>query len=460
MKSCTLAALLLTVLPIAARAQQADGGISEQAMREIRTGYQNTPADRAVRNALAATDLKQLIVNQENLPAYDTHFNIRVKSEGITNQKSSNRCWLFSGLNVLRAEMMRKHDMPKFEFSQVYNFFYDQLEKSNHFLQNVIDYRKEPITSRMNQWLFMNPIGDGGQFTGVADLIAKYGAVPIEIMPETFNSGKTAQMGALISTKLREYGLKLREAKEKDLAQIKTACLKDIYRILALTLGEPPTEFEWTQRDKKGNAVLTRTFTPRSFYEHYVGRDLNDEYLMFLNDPSHEYYKVYEVELERHAYDGHNWRYVNLPMDELRKMSLASLRDSTMVYFSCDVGKQRLADKGWLDTRALDYESLLGVSFPMDKAQRIASCDSGSAHAMVLAGADVAEDGKPRKWLVENSWGETGYKGFLIMSDEWFAEYLFRLVLERKYVPEEIVKLFDGPTVKLPAWNPMFAQEE
>ncbi len=453
-----LAALTLTV-----QAQQ--GGISNEMLKQIQSSYKNTSADKAIRNAIGGTDIRKLSLNQENQQGLDTDFSIKVESKGITDQQSSGRCWLFTGLNVMRAKAIARYNLPSLEFSQAYSFFWDQLEKSNLFLQGVIDTAKEPMSNQTVEWLFKHPLSDGGTFTGVADIVSKYGLVPKEVMPETYSSEHTSQMSSLIGLKLKEYGLELRESvqKEMDVKKIearKTEMLETVYRILVLNLGVPPTEFDYVRKDVKGNPVETEHHTPMSFLEKYGDKNLLTNYVMVMNDPSREYYKCYEIDFDRHRYDGKNWTYVNLPVEEIKEMAIASLKDSTRMYFSSDV-TQLDSKRGLLDVNNYDFGSLLGTTFGMDKKQRIQTFASMSAHAMTLMAVDLDENGKPKKWMVENSWGaQSGYKGHLIMTDEWFNEYMFRLVLETKYVPKKVLDIFKQKPVRLPAWDPMFAPEE
>ncbi len=444
-----------------ANAQQAagspEGGISAEMLSEISKGYEGDADDKAIRNALAGSSIATLAVNADNAAMIDTHFSDRVKTKGITDQQSSGRCWLFTGLNVLRAKMIDKYDLPGMEFSQNYLFFYDQLEKANLFLQGIIDTKDLPFDDRKVDWLFSNPLSDGGQFTGVSNLIIKYGLVPSEAMPETYQANNTSNMATLLKLKLREDGLDLRKANEegasaKKLQKMKIGQLSEIYRMLVLCLGEPVKEFEW-----KG-----KTYTPKSFYDEYIGEDLENNYVMVMNDPCREYGKVYEIDYDRHVYDGHNWLYVNLPVERIKEMAIASIKDNTAMYFSCDVAKFLDRKKGVLDIANFDYESLMGVTFGMDKKERVQTHASGSSHAMTLIAVDICEEtGKPVKWMVENSWGPaSGYQGCLIMTDEWFNEYMFRLVVEKKYVPADILQMLDQKPTLLPAWDPMFAPEE
>ena len=459
-------ALLLAIAVMsmgALSAQQNNGGISAEMMKEIRLGESGSAAEKAARNALALNAVSELATNADNLAMIDTNFSHRVRTKGITNQYQSGRCWLFTGLNVLRAKMIDDHNLGGMEFSQNYLFFYDQLEKCNLFLQAVIDTKHLAMESREVEWLFKNPLSDGGQFTGVSNLVMKYGVVPAEVMPENHQSNNTSQISNLIKLKLREYGLILREQRDRRApVALKTEMLKEIYSMLVRAYGVPPTEFEWTMRDKDNNVISTKTYTPQSFYAEYFGQiDLEKDFVMVMNDPSREYYKVYEIEYDRHMYDGDNWLYLNLPIEEVKAMAIASIKDNTAMYFSCDVGKFLLSKKGTLDINNFDYESLMGVEFPMNKEQRVRTFASGSSHAMTLIAVDLDEQGNPKKWMVENSWGPiSGWKGNLIMTDEWFEEYMFRVVVDKKYIPAETLKLLEQKPIELPSWDPMFAYEE
>ena len=482
-----LAAAALLASPVMNAQQRAgspEGGISKEMLAEISKGYEGSASDKAIRNALACNPIATLALNSENAGMMDTHFSDRVRTKGITDQKSSGRCWLFTGLNVLRAKIIDKYDLPGLELSQNYLYFYDQLEKANLFLQGVIDTKDLPYEDRTVDWLFRNPLGDGGQFTGVSNLILKYGIVPAEVMPETYQSNNTGQMSTLIKTKLREDGLDLRKAYKEGYAKIakrpkkdveagmqelegrlqamKVQQLSEVYRMLVLCLGEPVKEFDWARYNSKNEFVSQKKYTPQSFYQEYVGEDLENNYVMVMNDPCREYGKVYEIDYDRHVYDGHNWLYVNLPVEKIKEMAIASIKDNVAMYFSCDVRKFLDLRKGTNDVANLDYDSLMGVEFGMNKQERVQTYASGSTHAMTLIAVDICpETGKPVKWMVENSWGpSSGYKGCLIMTDEWFNEYMFRLVVEKKYVPADVLEMMNQTPVQLPAWDPMFEPED
>ena len=373
---------------------------------------------------------------------------------------------MFSGMNVLRANFAKRTDSLRVEFSQAYLFFYDQLEKANLFLQGVIDTGKKPIDDQRVQFFFKNPINDGGTFCGVADLTEKYGLVPKQVMPESYSSDNTSKMARLISSRLREDGLILRKMvaegkKAADIEKAKTEMLATVYRMLALTIGEPPTQFTYAHRNKDGKAVgEPKIYTPQEFFKEVVGDKLNGTFIMVMNDPRRPYYKTYEVELDRHTYDGHNWKYLNLPMDDIEQMAIASLKDGRKLYSSYDVGKMLDRKRGYGDTENFDYGSLMGTTFGMNKAERISTFDSGSTHAMTLTAVDLDANGKAKKWKVENSWGASwGQQGCMIMSDRWFREYMFRLVVDKKYVSEELLKLNEQKPVMVTPEDPLFINE-
>lgn len=469
------ACLLLATTAMNAQKIAKDGGISSAMLQQIEGKQSASAADRALANAIAQNKIDDLAKNYRNGATMTTTFSVETPSQSIHDQQSSGRCWMFSGLNVLRANFAKAHAGTEasdalhgaiVEYSQAYLFFYDQLEKANLMLQGTIDNAKKPIDDTRVQFFFKNPINDGGTFCGVADLTEKYGLVPMSAMPETYNADNTSRMSKLISSKLREYGLELRRmvASGKTAAQIrarKTEMLGTVYHMLAMTLGEPVKEFTYTFRDKDGKALLTKTYTPKSFYEASVGQPLNGTFIMVMNDPRRPYHKTYEVDYDRHTYDGHNWKYLNLPMDEIAQLAIASLKDGHKLYSSYDVGKQLDRKLGFCDLDNYDYGTLFGTTFPMNKADRIATFDSGSTHAMTLTAVDLDANGQPLKWKVENSWGASyGYKGCLIMTNRWFNEYMFRLVVNKKYASSQLLSEFDQKPVEVMPEDPLFGTDD
>lgn len=447
---------------------QIRGGISADMLQKIQQAQPSSVAEKALANAIASNSIDDLAKNGRALVGLDDHFSVTTPAQSIHNQKSSGRCWMFSGLNVLRSNFALAHkDGRKVEFSHAYLFFWDQLEKSNLMLQGVIDCADKPLDDPRVQFFFRHPVSDGGTFCGVADLADKYGLVPMSVMPESYSANNTSRMGRLISSKLREYGLELRKMvtdKKKPAAinRRKTEMLGVIYRMLSLTLGEPVKEFTYTFRDAKGNPVgETRRFTPKEFYDVTVGHALNGSFIMVMNDPRRPYYKTYEVDFDRHVYDGHNWKYLNLPMEEVAKLAIAALKDGRKLYSSYDAGKQFDRKSGYSTLDNYDYATLFGTSFGMTKAERIATFDSGSTHAMTLSAVDLDSAGKPVKWMVENSWGaDSGHKGCVIMTNDWFNEYMFRLVVDKKYVGEKLLRDYDQKPVMVMPEDPLFGVDD
>ena len=450
-----------------ASAQTKGGELSADMLKDIIKEQKLTPVNKALANAVTANAIDDLAKNRDNAGALDTYFSVETRKQSITDQKSSGRCWMFSGFNVLRSNYVAEHDSVALEFSQAYLFFYDQLEKANLMLQGIIDTGKKPIDDQRVQFFFRTPLGDGGTFCGVADLTEKYGLVPREVMAETFSSDNTSKARQLLNSKLREYGLQLRDMVQKDKSQAslnkaKVRMLAQVYRMLEMTIGTPPAKFTYAFKNKDGRALgAAKEYTPQSFYREVVGGSLNGTFIMVMNDPRHEYHKTYEVEYDRHTYDGHNWVYLNLPMDEIAQLAIASLKDGRKLYSSYDVGKQLDRKNGVLALDNFDYESLLGTKFTMNKAQRIMTFDSGSTHAMTLTAVDLDANGKPLKWKVENSWGaDYGKRGCLIMSNEWFNEYMFRLVVDKQYVPEQLLREAQQKPTMLTPDDPLFAEDE
>lgn len=459
--------LLLSSIMLLAQSEstnRSDGAITPELLQKLQQATPKAPAERALHNSIVQNGM--VLANAELATPPDDHFTYRVPTKGITDQKQSGRCWLFTGFNVLRAQFIKDNNLGEFYFSHCYSFFWDQLEKANLFLEGILETRTLPITDRKVEWLFQHPINDGGQFTGISDNLLKYGVVPSDVMPETYSSNNTSRLSSLIAKLLRQGGMELRSKAQQgatlaELRKEKETTLQAIYRLLCLNLGTPPTTFEYTLRDADGKVLSTKEYTPLSFYQEHVGVNLKDDYVMIMNDPSQPYYETYAIEYDRHAWDGKDWTYINLPMEEIKEMAIASLKDGNMMYYSCDVGKELNKESGLLSLGYDDYEAITGVPMTMTKGERIASFDSGSTHAMTLVAVDLDKSGKPTKWMVENSWGATsGHQGHLIMTDEWFDAYTFRLVVNKKYLTPR-AKALQGKTPKLlPPWSPMFRAEE
>lgn len=436
--------------------------ISKPEMDKIRSGFKKDAYTKAMQNALSSNDITKLAWNRENVGTTDQLFTYRVDVSGITDQKSSGRCWMFSSLNLFRPMAMKQFNLAEFEFSETYLYFYDLLEKANLFLNNMENSANLPIDDQKVKWYLRPPVDDGGQWINFVNLANKYGMVPKETMGETNSSENTSLLTRFINTKLREDAIEIRELKNvkadpKKLAARKTEMLSEIYRMLALNLGEPPTEFQWRYKNKDKKIADVKTYTPQSFMAEVFGDTKLEDYVMIMNDPSRPFWKHYEVENYRNTEEGKNWHYVNLPNDVIKEFCIASIKNNEALYASCDVGKQLRRDVGILDVDNFDYESVYGVKFGMNKAQRIETGESGSSHGMALIAVDVDAQQKPVKWQFENSWGPTaGEKGYLTFTDAWFNEYMFRFVVNKKYLTAKVLEIYGQKPEMLPPWDPMF----
>jgi bleomycin hydrolase len=435
--------------------------ISPTILEKIEKSLTIDSQTRAIMNAVSSNDINKLALSRDVLESLDHYFTCRIESGEVTNQKSSGRCWLFSALNVLRPAIIKKYQFKNFEFSENYLFFWDQFEKSNRFLEAVIETRDKKMDDRLVEWIFKHALDDGGVWNMMGSLAQKYGMVPKEAMQESYSSDNTRRMNQLIARKLREGGFLLRKLSEqgkneKQLREQKIAVLSEIYRMLVICLGEPPKEFNWRFKDKNDQLSAYKKYTPRQFYHEFIEEDLNS-YVMLMDDPSKEYNRLYEIEYDRNVWESQNWTFINVPVDRLKQFAKKSIMAGYPMYFSCDVGKQLYTEDGYLALGVYDYESLLGVKFGMDKTARILTFDSGSTHGMALMGVDTSGSGITSKWLLENSWGkEKGDEGYLTMTDSWMNEYMFRLVVKKDFLPQDVLQVLEQRAIKLPPWDPMY----
>lgn len=431
-------------------------------LREIQSSFVKDASTTALQNILKADpNLSKLSLNHDLNGKIDHFFKHKVNVKGITDQKQSGRCWMFTSMNVLRPVVMDKFDLSSFDFSHNYNYFWDMFEKSNLFLENVIATADRDMADRDVEFFFKSPVGDGGVWNLFYNVAEKYGVVPQSVMPETAHSNNTGSMRSVINRRLRAGGYLLRNiiadgADAAQVAEAKKDILKDVYRVLALCLGVPPTEFEWRYQTKTGEVKTLKT-TPLEFYKSIVPDDYDPKsYIMIMNDPTREYYKVYEIANYRNTYEGVNWVYLNLPNDAIKRAAIASIKDNEAMYASCDVAYYNSAD-GICDPEMYDMEALFGIEMDMDKKARILTRQSASAHAMALVAVDTDDNGKPVKWQFENSWGPAaGHNGYMTFTDKWFDEYMFRLVVNKRYLDEKSLKAAKTEPILLPAWDYMF----
>ncbi|KAI1314595.1 hypothetical protein EDD11_001978 [Mortierella claussenii] len=422
------------------------------------------PKNLVIQNAAHSLDFSTLIKNRQVLIDDIHNFNTKIPTEAVvTNQKSSGRCWIFAALNVLRLEVIKKYNLEEFELSQGYLFFWDKFEKSNWFLECMIDLSDRDVNDRVVQHLLKEPVNDGGQWDMLINLVERYGVVPKSIYPETFSSSNTGKLNALVISKLRDHAVNLRRMAAhghslEELRQEKGKALKEIYNILAITLGEPPKKpFTWSFRNKDKTFHEFKDLTPQSFFKDHIGYPVT-ETVSIINDPRNAYMSLYTVQYLGNIAGGRPIRYINAHISDLKHLAIQKLKSGEPVWFGADVGKYLDRDAGILDPQLFQYDLAFNIRFNMTKAERLIHGESLMTHAMVFTAVHLDEDDKPVRWRVENSWGNVGGdKGYLVMSDAWFTEFVYQVVLEKRIVPDRYLDVLNKEVKVLPAYDPMGA---
>ena len=436
--------------------------ITKEQLEAFDASFAAQRANRVAMNAVTNNGLLASAI-QRGAVENDVHeYSICLKQGDICNQKQSGRCWMFAALNTLRYQVMQKCSLKTFELSQAYLFFWDKLEKSNYFLESILETLDEPAGGRLVSYLLTSPVGDGGQWDMLCSLIEKYGVVPKTAYPESKSSSASREMDATLTEKLREDACILRrlhgEGQTPDALRTRKAeMLNEVYRLLCICLGEPPKTFTFEYRDADDHFHRETGLTPKRFFEKYVGVDLSD-YVSLINAPTADkpYGRSYTVRYLGNVKEGRPVRYLNLPIEELKKAAIAQMQDGQPVWFGCDVGKCSERDSGIMDLDIRSLEDLLDTRFTMTKAERLDYGQSLMTHAMVFQGVNLDENGKPNRWRVENSWGkEPGKDGYYLMTDRWFDEYMYQVVVNKKYLTPEQLAAYNAEPIALEPWDPM-----
>lgn len=412
--------------------------ISQQDLAKIEQDFAKYPSARVLQRAVMTNGINASSQNMDSQIAMDPTFSVEVATGEVSNQKQSGRCWMFAALNTMRHPFQKEFKVNGFELSQNYTFFWDKFEKANFFYENVIETSDLPLGDRKVDFLLTTPQQDGGQWDMLVALVQKYGLVPKSVMPETFSATKSAQLNKNLNLKLRRDAVELRrlmdeQTPREQVESRKNTFLSEVYRMLAYALGNPPKTFDFEYRDTDKKYHRDAQLTPQSFFEKYIGWNLED-YVSVINAPTENkpFNQVYNVELLGNVVGGREVRHLNLEIEELKRLTIAQLEAGETVWFGSDVGQSSDRQAGIMDTEIYKPDELFDVDLHMTKGDRLDYAESLMTHAMVITGVDLVE-GQPTRWKVENSWGDkVGHKGYFVMSDSWFEEFTYQVVINKK----------------------------
>lgn len=441
-----------------------DRSLTSETTKAAREAVASDPCARIARNAVTSSGVRKAARDPEAAAQATTTFDIQLEQGDTTDQKRSGRCWMFASLNTMRYRVMKKLGLKTFELSQAYPLFWDKYERSNWFFECVIATASEPLDSREVSYLLADPICDGGQWDMFRSLVKKYGVVPKEAMPETACSSNTGDMDKYLTRYLRAGAKCLRDviAAGGDgdaIAAAKAELMQGVYRILVICLGEPPASFDVRIRDDKNELKASGTYTPREFFDEFVGMNL-DDYVSVISAPTQDkpYLHAFTVKFLGNVVEDGQVRYVNLPIEALKRVAVAQLRDGLPVWFGSDVDQGFLREDGVLDPAALDVDALFGLPIEagLDKAARLEYGESVMTHAMTVQGVNLDAEGVPTRWRIENSWGDDhGKKGYDVASAAWFDEYVYQVVVDKKYLTKEELDAYESEPIELAPWDPM-----
>jgi len=435
------------------------GEITKKQIDRMRKEFESDSSARVAQNAVTSNNLSSVTLRRDLIQEIDFTFSTKLDEWKATNQKSSGRCWLFATLNLFRPGTMKKMNVKEFEFSQAHIHFWDKFERSNHFLEAIIETSGRPVDDRTIHFLLSDPIGDGGQWNMAMNLIRKHGLVPKSAYPESNSSSSTRWMNSILKDILRSSASEIRGildsgGSDEEARSHKESRMEDIWRVLCIHLGTPPESFDWQWRDKDKEFHRRGEMTPQQFADEFVDVDW-EEYVCIVNDPRNEYYQTYTVDYLQNVAGGPPVVYLNVPSDEMKSITQEILEDGMPVWMGCDVGKQMDRKRGLWDANLFETNELYGVDYGMTKADRLRYGQTMMTHAMLFTGVDVYE-GKPRRWRVENSWGDdSGQKGFYTMNDNWYDEHMFEIASPKKYLTDKMVKGLETVPIVLEAWDPM-----
>lgn len=438
--------------------------LTQEFTDQLYANYEENVKYVALENAVTHNGIHASLETRKSAVENTPVFSLDLTKDKVTNQKASGRCWMFAALNTFRHKMISSFQLEDFELSQAHTFFWDKYEKSNWFLEQVIATADQDLTSRKVAFLLQTPQQDGGQWDMVVSLFEKYGVVPKSVYPESISSSNSRELNTYLNKLLRQDAQLLRDlirsgAGKEAVATKKQALLQEIFNFLAISLGLPPREFDFSYRDKDNQFHSESGLTPQSFYKKYVDLQL-DDYVSIINAPTKDkpYGKSYTVDMLGNVVGSRPVRYLNVPMDRLKELAVAQMKAGETVWFGSDVGQVSNRKAGILATDVYDFEAGMDIHLTQDKAGRLDYAESLMTHAMVLTGVDLDEDGQSLKWKVENSWGDkVGTDGYFVASDAWMDEYTYQIVVRKEFLTPEELAAYEAEPIVLAPWDPMGA---
>ena len=438
-----------------------DRSLTVEQIAEFKNVFDTSETSSLMQNVVTQRDVNEVALNRGIVTESVHSFSNLLDDWSVTNQARSGRCWMFAGLNMFRVESKDVLNVKEFEFSQNYLMFWDKIERANFLLEAIIDTADKPIDDRTVSWLLQRGVEDGGQWDMFVSLVKKHGVVPKTVMPETESSSNSMRMNSMLNYQYRQGAKKIRDlyAQESGLEEMRTSkkdTLSAMYQILAIHLGSPPDQFFWQWRDKDGGFQRDGNMTPKEFAQKYIVTPM-DDYVCLVHDPrtSSPTGKTFTIQYLGNVVDGPQIKYINISIDVMKEIAIRMIQDGKPVWMGCDTGKQMHRDLGIWDAELFDYPGVYETEFSMDKAERLEYHQTRMTHAMLFTGVDLV-DGKPRRWRVENSWNDkVGDKGFCLMNDSWFAEYMFEISAPKSYLPQDILDAWDDDPITLPPWDPM-----
>lgn len=444
--------------------------------------HKSDPVNRHTENALASVPVDWLAEDRAYVQglgyAYSNLLDICPRA---TYQASSGRCWLFAALNTMRYHIIRQFNLgDHFELSEAYLFFYDKVERSQYFLEKMLELRDRPVHDTVISGMCEDPLCDGGTWGFFTNLILKYGMVPKSCYGESFNTSCSDSMNEMLHRKLSDYLHVIRSSglSEKTLRRkIRDEFMPEVYSLLVKFMGEPPQKFDWSFHEKgetfeserdRGAYRCVPGLTPHSFYADFIEPHARiTSKVVLRHDPraESEYYRVYDIEHNGNMVGGRPDINLNVPWEVLSMAAVRTLMNGDPVWFGADVCKDFNDERDLLAVEGYDYDRALNTEFVRDKAAGLSNRLSVPSHAMALVGVDL-EDGDPskvRKWKVENSWGEFAGSvdpGYLLMTDAWFRQYGYEVVVDLEVLDDatrEAFHAYEFDPIVLPFNDPFGA---